>query len=76
MTPHKTTANVSANALQIFKESIIVLLENYQALHWWIFQTDKFLREKATHFKWNIEVAHVEEKTFEWGTIFCETPFP
>ena len=23
-------------------------LENYQALLWWIFQTGKFLREKAT----------------------------
>ena len=27
--------------------------------------------EKALS-KWNIEVAHVEEKIFEWGTIFCE----
>ena len=52
-------------------------LENYQALLWWIFQTGKFLREKATlscntQLKWNIEVAHVEEQIFEWGTIFCE----
>ena len=26
----------------------ISLLENYQALLWWIFQTGKFLQEKAT----------------------------
>ena len=28
-----------------------VVLENYQALLWWIFQRGKFLREKATLIK-------------------------
>ena len=38
-------------------------------LNGWIF-TGK--GNTNTHLKWNIEVAHVEEKIFEWGTIFCE----
>ena len=55
------------------KFSPIGTLENYQAMLWWMFQTGEFLRGKGnTHLKWNIEVAHVEEKIFEWGTIFCE----
>ena len=31
-----------------------------------------FTGKGNTHLKWNIEVAHVDEKIFEWGTIFCE----
>ena len=35
-----------------------------------------FMGKGNTHLKWNIEVvAHVEEKIFEWDTIFCEIAF-
>ena len=34
-----------------------------------------FTGKGNTYFKWNNEVAHVEEKIIEWGTIFCEAAF-
>ena len=60
------------------KFSPIGTLENYQAMLWWMFQTGEFLRGKGnTHLKWNIEVAHVEEKhigmrpNFLWNRILA-----
>ena len=34
-----------------------------------------FTGKGNTHLKWNIEVAHVEEKIFEWDTIFFKIAF-
>ena len=49
------------------------LLENYPGVALVNISNGQiFTGKDNTDIKWNIEVAQVEEKIFERGTIFCE----